>query len=145
MKLKSSAFENEQPIPQKYTCQGEDVSPPLIIEGAPQGTESLVLIVDDPDAPNGTFDHWLAWNIPPSTANLPEGAQVPKQGKNHFGKNLYKGPCPPLGAPHHYHFKVYALDILLDLPDGSSKKQLEFAMKNHILAKGELIGTYQRK
>lgn len=144
MKLESSAFKAHQPIPKKYTCEGEDISPPLSFIDIPKGTKSLAIIVDDPDAPRGTFDHWIAWNLPASTKLLSEKAEVPKQGKNHFDDTRYRGPCPPHGNPHRYFFKAYALDTLIDLPNGISKKQLEDAMEGHILGKAELVGTYQR-
>ncbi len=144
MKIQSSAFEHNKPIPRKYTCDGEDVSPPLTFADMPKGTKSLAIVVDDPDAPLGVFDHWIAWNISPDTRELTEGARVEKQGKNDFGEQRYRGPCPPRGAAHRYRFKAYALDAMPDLPLGASKKQLEKAIEGHILAKGELIGTYKR-
>ncbi len=144
MKIYSSAFEHGQPIPSKYACEGENVSPPLAFEDVPGETKSLALVVDDPDAPVGVFDHWIAWNLNPDTRELPEDARVETQGKNHYGELQYRGPCPPPGSPHRYFFKAYALDTLLDLPQGSSKGQLEEAMEGHILAKGELVGTYKR-
>lgn len=144
IKIESQAFKNQQPIPAKYTCDGKDISPPLSFGSLPANTKSLALVVDDPDAPMGVFDHWIVWNISPDTKQLTEGAAVPYEGTNHFGVARYRGPCPPKGKPHHYHFKVYALDILLELIEGSSKTELEAAMKGHILGKGELIGTYQR-
>lgn len=145
MYLDSPAFEDHQSIPRKYTCDGEDVSPPLTFQELPPGARSLVLIVDDPDAPSGTFDHWIVWNLPPDTATLHEGARVPRQGKNHFGEQRYRGPCPPPGKPHRYFFKLYALDTLINLPAGSSKQSVEEAMEGHILGKAELVGTYQRR
>ena len=144
MKIESSVFQHNQPIPKKYTCDGEDVSPPLSINDIPENTKSIAIIVDDPDAPMGTFDHWIAWNISPDTGTLNEGAVVPVQGKNNFGELRYRGPCPPRGPAHRYFFKVYALDTTLDLPVGSTKRQLEDSMEGHILGKGELIGTYRR-
>lgn len=143
MQIESPAFEAHQTIPKKFTCEGEDVSPPLIIQDLPKGTKSLVLIVDDPDAPRGVFVHWLAWNIEPSQ-QLPEGATPPSQGRNDFGELDYRGPCPPKGNPHRYFFKLYALDIKLNLQAGSNKRQLEDAIKGHILGQAELIGLYQR-
>jgi Raf kinase inhibitor-like YbhB/YbcL family protein len=145
MKIESSAFQNQQPIPRKYTCEGTDVSPPLTFSGIPAGTQSLALIVDDPDAPMGTFDHWIVWDIPANSTALAEGARVPKQGTNHFREKRYRGPCPPPGKPHRYFFKLYALDTMLDLEEGASKEELEASIKGHILGKAELIGTYQRK
>lgn len=145
MKIETSAFQNGETIPAKYTCSGENVSPPLNISGAPKETKSFVLIVDDPDAPGGTFDHWLGWNIPGDTQKLPEGVKLPKQGKNSYQKLGYGGPCPPPGKPHRYFFKLYALDTMLSLPEGASKHQIESAMEGHVIAKTELIGTFQRK
>lgn len=144
MEIISPAFEQNQPIPKKFTGEGEDVSPPLNFEGIPAGTKSLALIVEDPDAPMGTFEHWLVWNISPETQQIAEGGSVPRQGRNDFGVLNYRGPLPPPGNPHRYHFIVYALDLVLKLPDGSDKAQLLSAMHGHIIAKAELIGTYKR-
>ncbi|AEC52761.1 hypothetical protein PNA2_1846 [Pyrococcus sp. NA2] len=150
----SSTFENNEFIPAKYTCEGIDVNPPLKIEGLSDRAVSLVIIVDDPDAPGGTFTHWIAWNIPPVT-EIPEG--IPKegvverpikmiQGRNDFGRIGYNGPCPPRGhGIHHYHFKIYVLDTKLDLKPGASRKELEKAMQGHIIQFGELVGLYERK
>ena len=142
LSVSSSAFENNKLIPSKYTCDGEDVNPPLTIEGVPDGAKSLVLIVDDPDAPMGTFDHWVVWNIPP-TSKIEENAVPGTEGVNDFRKRSYGGPCPPYGT-HRYFFKVYALDTKLDLSPNSRKKDVEKAMQGHVLAKGELIGLYRR-
>jgi len=139
----SPAFENNKLIPAKYTCDGDDVNPLLIIEGVPEETKSLVLIVDDPDAPMGTWDHWVVWNIPP-TKRIEENSVPGVQGLNDFRKHSYGGPCPPSGT-HRYFFKVYALDTKLDLNQNSKKKDIEKAMKDHILAKGELVGLYSRR
>lgn len=144
MKLETPAFQEGKTIPKKYTCQGENISPPLFFIDAPKETATFVIIVDDPDAPGGTFDHWIAWNIPGSTKSLPEGAKVKDQGANHYGEKNYKGPCPPPGKPHRYFFKLYALDTKLTLPAGVTKAQLEKALEGHILAKAELMGTFQR-
>lgn len=144
MEVRSAAFEHNQQIPQKYTCDGEDVSPPLTFVGLPTETKSLALIVDDPDAPMGVFDHWIVWNIDPSIRELTEGITIGISGRNDFGELRYRGPCPPSGPAHRYRFKVYALDAMLQLPEGSSKRQLEEAMEGHILAEGELVGTYKR-
>ncbi len=144
MTVTSSAFENNNLIPRKYTCQGEDISPPLAIDGIPQETVSLVLIMDDPDAPVGTWDHWVMWNLPvvPEIAedSMPSGAV---QGVNSWGRNDYGGPCPPSGT-HRYFFKVYALDIALDLLDSSNKHAVEAKMEGHILEQGTLIGLYEK-
>jgi len=144
MLIESPAFEHHSPIPQKYTCEGEDVSPPLIFQDIPKSTKSLALIVDDPDAPRGTFDHWIVWNIEPNNSKLAENATLSYQGKNHFNEVKYRGPCPPPGNPHRYFFKLFALDTTLSLQKGSSKSQLEEAMEGHILGRAELIGTYKR-
>ena len=146
MKISSPAFENNSKIPEKYTCDGENINPPLKIEGVPKEAKSLVLIVDDPDAPIGTFLHWLVWNIPPETNfieenSLPEGAV---QGRNDFGKENYGGPCPPFGT-HRYFFKVYALDKVFDLPPGSTLKEVEKEMEGHILDQAQLVGLYQKR
>jgi len=145
MKITSPAFENNQMIPQKYTCDGENINPPLQINDIPAGTQSLVLIVDDPDAPSGDWVHWLVWNINPATKLIAENEspQGAIQGTNDFNKQNYGGPCPPSGI-HHYQFKIYALDTVLNLPSSSRKKDLEKAMENHILDKEILIGLYQR-
>lgn len=144
MQIESPVFEANHQIPRKYTCEGQDVSPPLVFNDIPSGTMSLALVMDDPDAPMGTFDHWIAWNLPADTKKLTEGAALPGQGKNHFKELRYRGPCPPKGSPHRYFFKLYALDTVINLPNGSNKSQLEDAMEGHILGKAELVGTYQR-
>ena len=118
------AFTQGGMIPQKYTCEGKNLSPPLHLGNIPAGTKSLVIIMDDPDAPVGVFDHWIAWNIPVSE-NIAEGISIATVGKNGFGVNGYRGPCPPSGETHRYFFKIYALDSLLDLPVGSSKSQVK--------------------
>lgn len=143
--LIESVFENHQPIPARYTCDGEDVSPFLRFMNTPKNTKSLAIIVDDPDAPRGTFDHWIIWNLPPDLKQLSEGesSSSAKQGTNGFQQTGYRGPCPPPGKPHRYFFKLYALDALLPLSEGASKHELEQAMQGHILEKAELIGTYQ--
>jgi len=145
MKLESSAFQNNQPIPLKYTCDGENVNPPLKINEIPEGTKSLVLIVDDPDAPMGTWVHWLVWNIEPQTREVPESPVFDEavEGINSFKKTGYGGPCPPSGT-HHYFFKLYALDIMLDLDSQAKVKDIEKAMEGHILDKAELVGVYSR-
>ncbi len=144
--LTSSAFGHNASIPNKYTCEGQDLSPPLDISGVPQNTQSLALIVDDPDAPVGTWDHWIVWNINPETARIEEG-QMPQgalEGMNDFKKNPYGGPCPPPGKPHRYFFKLYALDTTLNLPTGSTKEEIEKTIEGHILDKAELVGIYER-
>ncbi len=142
LKISSPAFQHNGSIPVKYTCDGEDVNPPLNIEGIPEGTQSLVLIVDDPDAPMGTWDHWIVWNIEPKE-NVEENSVPGTEGMNGFGKHSYGGPCPPSGT-HRYFFKVYALDTKLELGENSKKEDVEKAIEGHILAKGELIGLYSR-
>jgi len=149
--VSSSAFKEGDRIPAKYTCQGQDVSPPLAWSEPPAGTQSVALIVDDPDAPGGVFTHWVLFNIPPDSRELPEAvptqaelASGALQGKTDFGRTGYGGPCPPPGRPHRYQFTLYALDQTLDLKGGASKKQLLSAMEGHILAQGQFTGTYQR-
>jgi hypothetical protein len=141
--VKSSAFENNKLIPSKYSCDGEEISPPITVEGIPPQTKTVALILDDPDAPRGTFDHWIVWNIPP-TGKIAENSVPGTQGLNSASQQTYIGMCPPSGT-HRYFFKVYALDTKLDLKANSTKKKdLEKAMQGHILAKGELIGLYAR-
>jgi Raf kinase inhibitor-like YbhB/YbcL family protein len=151
LSVSSSAFAEGEVIPDSYTCQGRDISPPLAWSQPPAGTQSLALIVDDPDAPVGVFTHWVIFNIPADSGGLPEAvptqAELPSgalQGKNDFGRTGYAGPCPPPGRPHRYQFTVYTLDGKLDLTADASKKQLLAAMQEHILAQGELSGIYQR-
>lgn len=140
----SSVFENGQTIPSKYTCDGLDISPPLFLKDLPLETKSLVIIVEDIDAPQGIFTHWLAWNIEP-TSNISEGYQPPNEGLNDFGKINYGGPCPPPGnKAHRYFFKVIALNSFLNFPNGSRKEDILPALKGKILAEGELMGVYQR-
>lgn len=148
--VKSAAFPDGATIPKNYTCDGADVSPPLEWSGAPAGTKTLALIADDPDAPIGTWTHWIAWNILPDHA-LPEGVQKiealsdgMRQGKNDFRRIGYGGPCPPPGKPHRYFFRLYAVDTRLDLKAGAFRSELESAMKSHILAQIQLVGRYGR-
>jgi len=142
LSVESPSFENNKLIPAKYTCDGDDVNPPLIIEGIPEEAKTLALIVDDPDAPMGTWDHWIVWNIPP-TGKIEENTVPGTEGMNTARKHSYGGPCPPYGT-HRYFFKVYALDTKLTLNPDSKKKDVEKAMESHILAKGELVGLYRR-
>lgn len=152
--LSSPSFRNNQPIPAKFSCEGEDASPELKWEGAPTGAKSFALIADDPDAPGGTWVHWVAYAIPAATTALPENVAKAdtvgalgglKQGMNDFGKVGYGGPCPPRGhGVHHYYFHLYALDTELKLTPRVTRKQLDAAMKGHILGQAELVGTYQR-
>ncbi|MFP4028917.1 MAG: YbhB/YbcL family Raf kinase inhibitor-like protein [Candidatus Brocadiia bacterium] len=144
MELSSRAFDDGGMIPSVYTCDGKDISPPLEISDVPPGTESLVLIIDDPDAPAGTWDHWLLWNIPPETQEIPEDTRPQSTaGTNDFGKREYGGPCPPSGT-HTYLFKLYALDIVLNLSEGAKKQELEDTMEGHILGECVLKGDYSR-
>ena len=140
--VNSPSFENNTLIPVKYTCDGDDVNPPLSLGGLPKETKSLVLIVDDPDAPMGTWDHWVVWNILP-TSEIGENTVPGTEGVNTYRRHSYGGPCPPSGT-HRYFFKVYALDIMLNLSSNATKKDVEKAMKSHFLAKGELVGLYNR-
>jgi Raf kinase inhibitor-like YbhB/YbcL family protein len=144
IKVLSPKFSNNETIPVKYTCQGEDISPPLVFEGIPPQAKSIAIIVDDPDAPVGVFDHWLAWNILPTKTKLEEREIPPCQGANHFGEICYRGPCPPRGKAHRYYFRVWVLDKMLTLSQGAYRKELEEAMHLHIIAYGELVGLYQR-
>ncbi len=146
MKITSTAFENNQTIPAKYTCDGDNVNPELNFSDIPTNTKSLILIVDDPDAPSGTWTHWIVWNISSSTTKIkenttPSGSQ---EGTTSFGKPGYGGPCPPSGT-HHYFFKLYALDTILSLDSKADVKQLNQAMQRHVLTETELIGLYSRK
>ncbi len=149
--LESTAFGAGERIPAKYTADGQDVSPPLRWSEPPEGTKSFALICDDPDAPRGTWVHWLIWNIPADVRELPEAvppreelANGARQGTNDFGRIGYGGPAPPPGRPHRYFFRLYALDTVLELPAGARRAELEDAMKGHVLAGGELMGTYGR-
>ena len=142
MELKSPEFKNNEYIPKKFTCRGENVNPALIIEGSPSETRSLALIVDDPDAPGGDWVHWVMFDIP-VISSIDEGSAPGKQGITDFGRMRYDGPCPPFGT-HRYIFKVYALDIELNLEEGLTKADLEEAMAGHILAKAELTGLYKK-
>jgi len=143
LRVSSPIFQNNQFIHPKYTCDGDDVNPPLRIEGIPGEAQALVLIVDDPDAPMGTWDHWVVWNIPP-VERIEENSVPGIQGLNDFNRHSYGGPCPPSGT-HRYFFKVYALDMKLNLDPNSRKKDVEKAMKGHILAEGRIVGLYRRR
>jgi Raf kinase inhibitor-like YbhB/YbcL family protein len=149
--LSSTAFKEGDKIPVKYTCDGQDISPALIWDEPPQPTEAFVLIVDDPDAPGGVFTHWILFNIPANIHQFGEGVPTQEQlengtlqGRNDFGRISYGGPCPPSGSPHRYRFTIYALDQHLNLEPGASENQVVNAMQEHILAQGQLTGTYQR-
>lgn len=143
IEVSSSAFKNGEFIPAKYTCEGENISPELSIKNIPQNTKSLALIVDDPDAPLRTWVHWIIWNMP-VTHHIKENDVHGEEGLNDFQIHRYSGPCPPKGV-HHYFFKVYALDDLLDLSGNITKRELEKAMSDHIIGFGELVGLYKRK
>lgn len=149
--VSSPAFLDSGAIPERYTCSGQDASPPLKWTGIPIRAKALALVVEDPDAPSGTFTHWIVYNIDPDSSGLPENAlkvanpavNYP-QAINDFGHIGYNGPCPPTGTPHHYHFKLYALSSALQLPDNATAKQLDEAMRGHLLAVGEMIATFAR-
>ena len=149
MQLTSPAFEHEGTIPSKYTCDGENISPELRITAIPEGTETLVLLMDDPDVPktireDGMWDHWVVFNMPKETTTLAEGATPPgKQGLNTKRERDYGGPCPP-DKEHRYYFKLYALDTTLDLPEESTKTQVQQAMQGHIIEETTLMGRYNR-
>jgi len=151
--LTSAAFKDGAPIPGKYTCDGVDVSPPLTWSGAPAGTRSVALIADDPDAPGGTWVHWVLYNLPAEVSELPENiAKVEsldlggaRQGRNDFRRPGYGGPCPPPGPAHRYFFKLYALDTRLELKAGAQKKDVEAALEGHALGSAQLMGTYARQ
>lgn len=142
MQISSTEFESNKFIPVKFTCQGKGVNPPLSIQGIPQEAKSLVLIVDDPDAPGGDFVHWIVFNAP-IVEHIPEGSVLGKQGLNSLGKLGYVSPCPPTGT-HRYFFKIYALNTMLDLNQGVSKKDLENAMQGKILDQAQLMGLYKK-
>ncbi len=151
LQISSAAFSAGETIPKKFTCDGPDVSPHLKWNDPPANTQGIALVMDDPDAPAGTWVHWVLYDVPADARELPEG--VPKQeqlssgarqGRNDFGKIGYGGPCPPPGKPHRYFFKLYALDTKLGLKAGATKADVERAMKGHILAQAELIGRYGR-
>ena len=150
IQLISGAFEDGKPIPAQYTCQGKNVSPPLAWSSAPAGARSFALILDDPDAPRGTWVHWVLYNVPADTIGLPEGIKVDSrlpgnalQGRNDYKRNDYGGPCPPSGT-HRYIFKIYALDTMLDLKAGATKDDVLRAMEGHVLARGQLMGTVKK-
>ena len=149
--LSSASFSNGADIPKKFTCAGPDVSPQLSWTEPPPATKSFALVVDDPDAPVGNWNHWTLWNLPPTSRGLPENvskearlADDTWQGINDFHKTGYNGPCPPAGKPHRYYFKLFALDAKLELKPGSGKPELESAMKGHILSQAEWMGSYKR-
>jgi len=151
MVLETKSFPKGGNITRKFTCDGGDISPQLAWSGAPAETQSFVLIADDPDAPSGTFTHWVAYNISAKTKELAEGVGKSEtlpgggiQGRNDFRKTGYGGPCPPPGKPHHYFFKLFALDSKLNLKPGAARKEVESAMRGHVIADAEVMGTYSR-
>jgi len=143
LKISSEVFSNNGMIPSKYTCEGENINPPIIISNLPMQSKTLVLIVEDPDASKGTFVHWLVWNIPP-TNKIRENTVPGEEGKNDFKKHNYMGPCPPSGT-HHYSFKIYSLDNFLHLEPTATRAELEAAMSKYVIGFGELIGMYKKK
>lgn len=148
LRVSSGAFGEGQAIPEKYTCDGQNVNPPLSFGGAiPANANNLVLIVDDPDAPSGIFTHWIVFNVSPNLKGLDENVSLSESilGKNDFGKLSYNGPCPPSGATHRYYFKIFALDEILNIQKAATRGEVENAMKNHILAAGQLMGKYTKK
>ncbi|NOZ80285.1 MAG: YbhB/YbcL family Raf kinase inhibitor-like protein [DPANN group archaeon] len=143
MQLTSPVFANNEKIPAKYSCEGEDINPPLKIDNIPEGTRTMALIMDDPDAPAGTWDHWIVFNIPVTTS-IPEDVKtLGVSGMNSWGRTGYGGPCPPSGT-HRYFFRLYALDQELPLQQGASKEELVQAMEGRIIDQAELMGTYTR-
>jgi Raf kinase inhibitor-like YbhB/YbcL family protein len=145
MELTSSAFAFGQQIPRRHTCEGEDRSPPLAWTEVPEEISSLALVVDDPDAPAGTFTHWLAWGLDPATGALPEGASAPVEGRNDFGETGYRGPCPPPGrGPHRYFFRLHALEDALELRPDAGRAEFDGALSGRSVAVAELMGTYER-
>lgn len=151
LKIESPAFREGEMIPKRFTCDGEDISPPLSWKEVPNGTRSLAIICDDPDASTGTWDHWILFNIDPSKGGLPEAVSKERRlpggeihGKNSWGRSYYGGPCPPPGKPHRYIFKLFALDTRLSISPGSNKSELLESMKKHILDKARLVGIYGR-
>jgi Raf kinase inhibitor-like YbhB/YbcL family protein len=147
LNLTSDAFQNGQPIPRQYTCDGADQTPALTWGEPPPGTRSFALVIDDPDAPSGTFRHWGVYDIPASARSIGGGSRTGSEATNDFGKRGYGGPCPPTGhGPHHYHFKLFALSVdELGLPANPKVLDVETAAKKHAIAEGELIGTYERR
>jgi Raf kinase inhibitor-like YbhB/YbcL family protein len=142
--VSSTAFADGGTIPRRYTCDGADVSPPLRLTGVPSGTQELAILVEDPDAPGGTFVHWVAWGIDPAGAGVDEAVAPSGEGTNGFGRRGYGGPCPPRGAPHRYVFTVFALSRRLDLRSGASADQLRQAVADATIAQGRLTGRYGR-
>ena len=155
LRFTSAPFDPSDSIPRKYTCEGDDVSPALEWTGVPDGTESLALLVDDPDAPGQTFTHWVLFNLPADTTHLPQAVDIgaefageqpePQEGTNDFGDVGYGGPCPPPGdGPHRYFVRLYALDTTLDLDRGASRAEVADALRGHVLTRTDRVGTYER-
>jgi len=142
--ISSTAFEANSNIPSIYTCNGQNINPPLVIKNVPMGTKSLALTVSDPDSPHGIWSHWIVYNIPPDTTEIPENTSPGTAGINDFGKNSYGGPCPPDGKPHHYIFHLYALDTVLNTNGPATLTGIEKSVQGHIVAEAELIGLYQK-
>lgn len=149
--LETKAFPKGGEIPSKFTCSGENISPALSWSGAPGGTKAFALIVEDPDAPSGIFTHWVVYDLPAEAHQLPENVSQAdelsgggRQGRNDFRRTGYGGPCPPPGKPHRYFFRLYALNSALNLPAGASKREVESAMRGHVLAQAELMGKFAR-
>jgi Raf kinase inhibitor-like YbhB/YbcL family protein len=142
--ISSAAFNNNADIPKKYTCDGKDVNPPLLIQNVPDKTKSLALTVTDPDAPEGTWTHWVIYNIPPNTGDIIENTNPGTEGLSDFGKYTYGGPCPPDAKVHHYIFRLYALNTAININEGPSISEVEKAINGHVIAKTELTGTYQK-
>jgi len=142
--LTSTAFVNNTDIPKKYTCDGSDVNPPLVFKNVPVNAKSLVLTVTDPDAPEGTWVHWVVYNMPPNNGEIIENTNPGTEGLSDFGKYTYGGPCPSDDKTHHYIFRAYALNDILDINEGPSLTEVEKALQRHIITKTELIGTYQK-
>jgi hypothetical protein len=143
MQVSSPAFKNEEHIPSQYTCEGDNVNPPIAVNNIPEGAKCLALLMEDPDAPVKTFDHWIMWNIPIGDG-IRENSAPGIEGRNSAGKDHYHGPCPPQGT-HRYYFHVYALNQLLELDPGSDRKTFENAIRDHIIGKGTLMGRYHKK
>jgi len=149
--LQTKAFPQGGEIPSKYTCSGENVSPALFWSGAPPATRSFALIVEDPDAPSGTFTHWIVYDLPAGAHQLPQNVSQTddvsgggRQGRNDFRRTGYGGPCPPPGKPHRYFFRLYALDSASNLPAGASRQEVESALRGHVIAQAELMGKFAR-
>ncbi len=144
LQITSTAFENNAPIPKKYTCNGQDVNPQLSIKNVTYIAQSLVLTVTDPDAPEGNWTHWIVYNLPTDTVEIKENSDPASEGLNDFGKSSYRGPCPPDEKVHHYIFRLMALNTTLSLNEAPSYTEVEKAIQGHVLAKAEWVGTYQK-